>query len=176
MIDPKAILIEILRNHHDSEKWVGAPFEAIKRVSNSKVGSVGQEFLEKLCKKFGYVCEFPENKKGEKAKQSPWDIKLENIEFELKTATEDVSGMFQFNHIRYHRAYDALICLGISPADIYFGVWSKADLTTGKAGNLVSMEKEANASYKLSKKASSLHPIEKFKDQFKAFVQEYNRR
>ncbi|HRN50138.1 MAG TPA: hypothetical protein PLC52_05000 [Anaerolineales bacterium] len=84
------------------------------------------------------------------------------MKFELKTATEDVSGSFQFNHIRYHRPYDAVLCLGVTPNNLYFGVWSKAEITTGKAGRLVSMEKGGNASHKLTKKLSSLLPISKF--------------
>jgi len=71
------------------------------------------------------------------------------VTFELKTATEDIGGSFQFNHLRYHREYDAVLCIGIAPSDIYMGSWTKADVATGAAGKLVSMEKGANASYKL---------------------------
>ena len=126
------------------------------RISNTKVGSIGQNFVEKLCEEMHMPCEFPLNVRGRRSKQSPWDTKISEIEFELKTATEDVNNNFQFNHIRYHRPYDALICIGISPEDIFYGVWSKADVTTGQAGQLVSMERKANTSYKLTKRASDL--------------------
>ena len=63
-------------------------------------------------------------------------MKIQGISFELKTATEDVHGNFQFNHIRHHRVYDAVLCVGISPDAIYFYAWSKADVATGRAGNL----------------------------------------
>jgi len=89
---------------------------------------------------------------------------------DYKTATEDTSGHFQFNHIRYHRPYDALLCLGVSPDSLCFGVWSKAEVTTGKAGNLVSMEKGANASYKLTKTREQLLDIGMFPETLAAFV------
>ena len=46
--------------------------------------------------------------------------------------------------------------------DILFGAWLKADIVTGKAGRLVSMEKRSNASYKLTKSANQLYPISRF--------------
>lgn len=63
--------------------------------------------------------------------------------------------------------------MGVSPEDIYFNVWSKADVSTGKAGSLVSMEKAGNASYKLTKKANQLHNIDKFQNVMQAFIKKY---
>ena len=173
MVDASGLMIEVLKTHSDSSKWVGAQFEHIKRVSNSKVGEVGQDFIERLCKAYNFDCIFPTNAKGEKQKQSPWDIKVEGVTFELKTATEDVSRSFQFNHIRYHRKYDAVICLGVGPQVIFFNVWSKADITTGNAGNMVSMEKAGNASYKLTKKATNLLPIDNFQEVMSKFLMKF---
>lgn len=162
MCDPKAILLSVLERHGDADKWKGADFERIKRISNSKVGEVGQDFIERLCRCVGLSIAFPESDKGKRLKQSPWDVSIEGVKFELKTATEDVSGSFQFNHVRYHRPYDALLCLAISPADIRFACWSKPDVSTGKAGSLVTMEKGANASCKLTKRPDQLYPISDF--------------
>lgn len=173
MIDAKEILLEVLGNHGDASKWNEATFEHIKRVSNTKVGEVGQDFIEKLCDDLSYECVFPLNKKGVRAKQNPWDIQIDGVQLELKTATEDVSGSFQFNHIRYHRPYHGVLCLGVSPNDIYFDIWSKAEISTGKAGTLVSMEKGANASYKLTKKPQALHPIKQFDTQLRLFISNY---
>lgn len=170
MIDPKGILLEVLSNHNDANKWNESTFEHIKRVSNTKVGEVGQDFVEQLCINLGYECIFPLNKKGARAKQNPWDIQINGVQLELKTATEDVSGSFQFNHIRYHRPYQGVMCIGVSPHEIFFNVWSKADISTGVAGTLVSMEKNANASYKLTKKPIGLHPIDTFDNKLTHFL------
>ena len=88
----------------------------------------------------------------------------------MKTASEDVKGAFQFNRIRYHRDYEALLCIGIAPTNIFMGVWSKVDVLTKKAGNLVTMEKGANASYKLTKRPDQLLPIGEFEDQVLALL------
>ncbi len=168
--DPVSLLCEVLAEYADTDKWRDQPFEHIRRIPNTKVGDVGQDFVEKLCAECGFVCIFPEKKDGTRRRQSPWDIRIEGTAFELKTASEDVSGSFQFNHIRYHRPYDALLCIGVAPASIHVGAWSKADVTTGKAGNLVSMEKGANASYKLTKRPDQLSPIIEFEDLIMALV------
>ena len=174
MCDYNTILKEVISKYRDADKWNKAEFEQMKRLSNSKVGDVGQDFVEELCSHFGFTCEFPENTRGKRARQSPWDIRINGIEFELKTATEDVSGAFQFNHIRYHRPYQALLCLGISPNDIFFEIWSKAEITTGVAGNLVSMEKGANASFKLTKKPAVLKPITEFNIALNEFISNFS--
>jgi len=173
MIEYKDIFAEVLRNHSNDPKWANAAFGGIKTLSNTKVGSVGQDFVEKLCNLLKMECSFPVNAEGKRAAQSPWDIQINGIKFELKTATEDTSNHFQFNHIRYHRPYDALLCLGVSPEKLYFGVWSKADVTTGKAGNLASMEKGANASYKLTKSREQLDEVNVFYEKMKQFTNNF---
>ena len=170
MVDASTILASVLTTYSDHPKWENAPFGNIRSVPNTKVGDVGQDFVEKLCEELGLKTEFPENKKGKRKRQSPWDIRIEGTTFEIKTASEDISGSFQFNHIRYHRHYDALLCIGIAPANIYVGAWSKADITTGKAGNLVTMERQGNASYKLTKTPGQLKPITEFYDQILSLV------
>ncbi len=163
MCDPREILLDVLAGYADSDKWTNAEFEHIKRISNTKVGDVGQDFIERLCRCKGLEIRFP-GSGGKRARQSPWDVQIESVRFELKTATEDIGGNFQFNHIRYHRSYDALMCLGISPGNISVGCWTKAQVTTGQAGRLVSMEKGANASYKLTKRPEQLQPISEFEN------------
>ena len=164
MCDPYTFLAEVLDRHSDHSKWDGALFGKIKQISNTKVGSVGQDFVEILCQSIGFEVAFPMTTDGKRIAQSPWDIRIEEITFELKTATEDINRNFQFNHIRYHREYDAVLCIGISPDSIVFDVWSKAEITTGKAGKLVNMEKGTSASYKLTKSNDQLHPIFEFED------------
>lgn len=173
MSDPIKLFEIVLSEFYNDTKWDNSVFGKIKTISNTKVGSVGQLFIERLCCELAMPCFFPINTKGKRSTQSPWDIKIADIEFELKTATEDTSGKFQFNHIQYHRTYQGLLCLGVSPSNLYFGIWSKADVVTGNAGKLVSMEKEANASYKLTKAISQLYKIDHFQSEIIKFASEY---
>lgn len=178
MSDPLTLFATVLEKFDNHSKWNNAIFGKIKTISNSntKVGSVGQLFIERLCGELSMPCSFPLNPEGKRLTQSPWDIKIPDIEFELKTATEDTNGNFQFNPIRYHRTYQGLLCLGVSPTNLYFGVWSKGDVATGKAGSLVSMEKGANASYKLTKAPLQLHEIANFQSEIRKFAEDFKRK
>ncbi|MCT7611350.1 hypothetical protein N5U14_10925 [Aliarcobacter butzleri] len=169
MCDYKKIFKDVLIQNNNHSKWNSGDYKDIKLLANTKVGDVGEGFIVKVCEELGIPYEFPLNKKGEHSRTSPWDIKINGITFELKTATEDIHESFQFNHIRYHRKYEAVLCLGVSPNSLQFNLWSKADITTGKAGNLVSMEKGANASYKLTKKKNALFDITEFEIRIKEF-------
>lgn len=162
--------LHALSQHENATKWTGATYEKMKKIPNTKVGAVGQDFIESICNELEFKCEFPIKNDGNRATQSPWDLKINDITFELKTATEDTNGNFQFNHVRYHRPYQAILCLGVSPDALYFNLWSKADVVTGKAGNLVTMEKGANASYKLTKRPGQLYPIDLFKAKLEEFL------
>ncbi len=173
--DYKHLFISALAKNVDNPKWKEGDFVGIKTVSNTKVGSIGQDFIEGLCEVISIPCVFPLKKDSSRAAQSPWDIEIKGIKFELKTATEDTNGSFQFNHVRYHRPYDAVMCLGVAPNALYFGLWSKADVVTGKAGGLVTMEKGANASYKLTKKPSGLLPIINFEEKLNEFIETFIR-
>ncbi len=164
MVDPIELLKSVIATYANNPKWVGAPLGDIKILSNTHVGDAGQDFIKEWCQVHNLVCESPESS------QSPWDIQIESITFEIKTATEDVNGNFQFNHIRHHRDYQALICLGISPDMILFDVWRKGDVWEGKAGHLVSMDKDSSATFKLTKKPAELLPISEFSDKIRNLV------
>ena len=173
MQDYRGLFKAIVDKHKNHSKWESGDFIGIKSISNTKVGAVGQDFIESLCDSLNITTVFPLNNINKRATQSPWDIQINNVKFELKTATEDTHGKFQFNHLRYHRNYQAVLCLGVSPNDLYFNLWSKADVVTGKAGNLVSMEKSANASYKLTKSKIDLLHLNVFEQTIREFTDNF---
>ncbi len=78
------LFIEALSKHNNHSKWDNALFGQIKIISNTKVGSVGQDFIILLCDKLRIPYELPKTKTGQNATQSPWDIKIMDITFELK--------------------------------------------------------------------------------------------
>lgn len=158
------LMKDVIANYENSPKWVNAPLGDIKILSNTHIGDIGQDFIKKWCDAEGLVWEASEST------QSPWDIKIESITFEVKTATEDVKDNFQFNHIRHHRNYQALLCLGVAPDEILFDAWRKGDVVEGKAGNLVTMDKGSSATFKLTKKRAVLRPITEFSDKISDLV------
>ena len=162
-VNYKQLFKDSIQKFPNSAKWACGEFCGIKTVSNTNVGNVGEDFILKYAKQLGFDVKKPENR-------TSWDIKINGINYELKTATEDVHCKFQFNHFRTHRAYDAVICLGVSPNELYFTVLTKMELLDK---NLVSMEKGANASYKWTAAKKDLIPISIFKEMIEEFTKEF---
>lgn len=79
--DYRRLFIKAIKRNVDSQKWHKGDFIGIKTVSNTKVGSVGQDFIESLCKTLSIPCKFPLRKNKTRATQSPWDIEINGIKF-----------------------------------------------------------------------------------------------
>lgn len=150
---PIQILIEVIRDKSPTSKWTDAPLEKFRHVENTNRGEIGEEFLRRFLKYHGIVA-------GNGSRISPTDLRIYDCRFEVKTASEDKGGNFQFNHIRHDREYDYLLCLGIAPDEILFAVWSKGEVAEGKAGRLVRMAEGQSVTFKLTKKKTVLTPIE----------------
>lgn len=156
MRDAIELMKNVITTYNNNPKWTNAPLGEIKVLTNTHIGKVGQDFIEQWCQAHGINYELPPST------FSPWDIQIESVTFEVKTATEDIHGKFQFNHIRHHRDYQAVIGLGITPDKILFDMWRKGDIVEGRAGKLASMDKGSSATFKLTKKPSELYPITQF--------------
>ncbi len=162
--DPNSLLIDIAKEKHIDKKWTDKPFFIIKILANTSKGDLAEEFIVRYCKQLGFTLEDKATRLGD------YDKVINGKRFEIKMATEDVSGNFQFNHLRYDYKYDGVICIGVSPDSILFDIYSKGDLATGKAGTLVSMGRGQNSSFKLTKSKASLKPINRFKNSLADFI------
>ena len=111
------VMQAVIARYHNHPKWVNAPLSGIKTLNSTHVGSAGQDFLRSWRELNGLTWERSDSV------QSSWDARIEGITFEIKTATEDKRGNFQFNHVRYHRSYQALLCLGVGPDALLFNAW-----------------------------------------------------
>ena len=82
---------------------------------------------------------------------SPTDLQVGKLQLEVKTASLGANGTFQFNHIRLDRSYSHLLCLGICPHEVVFGMWRKGAVAEGRAGRLVRMAEGQGVTYKLTR-------------------------
>ena len=144
------------------EKWRGAPFGGVKAIAPTNVGDVGEAFAVEALREIGYAdaAKNPEPR-GE------WDISANGKTLEVKTASEDVSGVFQFNGVRYDTKFDLLLVVGIAPDAVHFNFYTRnnfADLT------LVKMAKGIAGSYKLTRKKADLFPIGEFAEKCAEFL------
>lgn len=164
-ITPITILLEVIRDHSTVSKWTDAPLEKFRQVENTNRGEIGEEFLRRFLKQHGI-------KAGNGSRVTPTDLRIYGTAFEVKTASEDRGGNFQFNHIRLDRKYDYLLCLGISPSDIFFNVWTKGAVAENKAGTLVRMAEGQNVTFKLTKRKAAMKPIEELPDWIRSTLHE----
>ncbi len=156
-MNPVELLIEVINDHAPPSKWTGAPLEGFRRVANTNRGQIGEDFIRRYLCAHGVAT-------GNGSRVTPTDLTIGSKFFEVKTASEDVSGNFQFNHIRLDRQYDYLLCLGIAPDSVWFNVWRKGELAEGKAGTLVRMAEGQSVTFKLTKRLDSMRPIEELPD------------
>ena len=137
MTNGERVMLDVLEQRAGHEKnvdvteWPNMPFGRIKLLSNRGVRDVGVDFIARLCCEIRLDCEFPAHRRALRSWRNPWDMKINGVTFEVKTSTEYVPGRFQFNHVRPHRSYEAVLCLGMAPDAILFGAWSKADIARG---------------------------------------------
>lgn len=156
MTNAVQLMQSVIDKYANDDKWTNAPLGAVKSLSNTHIGDIGQNFVEEWCRYLGMTWESSDSR------QSAWDARIQGITFEVKTATEDTNGNFQFNHIRHHRQYQAVLCLGIAPDTVLFDAWRKGDVSEGKAGRLVTMDRGSSATFKLTKKRTDLRPVSEF--------------
>ena len=160
------LMREVIASRRNDSKWLNAPLGDVKVLSNTHIGDVGQDFVQKWCAHLGL------DWAGSGSRQSSWDARIEGVTFEIKTATEDIHRSFQFNHIRHHREYQALLCLGIAPDTILFDAWRKGDVSEGRAGHLVTMDRGSSATFKLTKRRTALRSLGEFEDRIAEIVAE----
>ena len=172
MTDEERIMLDVLEQRAGREKsvdtteWPNLPFGKIKRLSGSDVRDVGVDFIARLCCEIGVDCEFPARRRALRSWQNPWDMKINGVTFEVKTSTEYALGGFQFSHVRPHRSYEAVLCLGMAPDAILFGAWSKADIARAASSKPAAFDQTA-PTQTLRKHRSELKPIEEFEEHIK---------
>lgn len=152
-VSPVELLLAVIQEHSRVSKWTGATLESFRHVANTNRGQIGEDFLRRYLDIHGI-------KTGNGSRLTPTDLTIANAKFEVKTASEDVGGSYQFNHIRLDREYDYLLCLGVSPESIRFNAWRKGVVAENGAGKLVRMAEGQSVTFKLTKRPDAMEGIE----------------
>ena len=152
------LMLEVIRDHSPVSKWSGATLEPFRQVANTNRGDIGEDFIVRYLQHF----DIPVTKS--ESRVHPWDLDIAGLKFEVKTASEDSSGSFQFNHIRLDRGYDYLLCLGVRPEEIVFNAWRKGEVSEGVAGTLVRMAEGQSVTHKLTKRPDTMKSIKDLPD------------
>src|SRR3954469_24724795 len=103
MPDALEILLKIANDKTTLGKWDNQPLKLIKVMANSTKGDLGELFIREYARALGFDVTEKKSRLGD------FDVQIDGRTFEVKMATEDVSGCFQFNHIRYDYKYEWLL-------------------------------------------------------------------
>ena len=135
------------------DKWYNSKYGVVKAAANTPKGDFGEEVVALFINIIvGMPTDIINGGKG------PFDLLTKSgVTIENKLATEDTSGGFQFNGLKKDVDYDYAFCLGVSPNDLWFGIWSKKEVEK----LTVSMTKDGSDSFKLSarKKANAMYSM-----------------
>jgi len=150
---PIKLLIKIIGEHKPKDIWQDSPLIGYRLLENTNRGAIGEEFIRRFLHDAGF-------KVSNGNRTSETDMKIGSRRFEVKTASLGSNGTFQFNHVRFDRSYDYLLCLGICPQEIVFRMWRKDDLVEGHASKTVGMAKGQSTTKKITKKLTDMQKIE----------------
>lgn len=162
-MNPLDLLVEIIHEHSPEDIWRDSPLIGYRLLGNTNRGEIGEEFVRRFLTAHGIAV-------GNGSRTSQTDLLIEDLKFEVKTASLGAAGTFQFNHVRLDRAYDLLLCIGICPRDVVFNMWRKGAVAEGRAGRLVRMAEGQAVTYKLTKKLDDMKPIAELPAEVKSAV------
>lgn len=148
-MSPVDLLVEIIREHAPEDIWQESPLIGYRMLGNTNRGEIGEAFIQRFLQQHGIDA-------GNGSRTSKTDLRVNDLRFEVKTASQGAKGTFQFNHIRLDRPYSYLLCLGICPQEILFNMWRKGMVAEGQAGTLVRMAEGQAVTYKLTKRLEGM--------------------
>ncbi len=162
-VNPIKLLVEIIKEHAPEDIWQGSPVAGYRQLGNTNRGEIGEEFVRRYLEKSKIVVT-----RGTRTALT--DMGVLKSHFEIKTASLGANGTFQFNHVRLDRKYHYLLCLGICPKDVVFGIWRKGDVAEGRAGALVRMAEGQSITFKITKKLVDMKPVQEMPHEIQRLV------
>lgn len=159
-MNPVELLVSVIHEHTPEDIWQGSPLIGYRLLGNTNRGEIGEEFIRRYLAQHGISA-------GNGNRTSRTDLRVESLQFEVKTASLGSNGTFQFNHVRLDRMYSYLLCLGICPDRLVFDMWRKGEVAEQKAGSLVRMAEGQAVTYKLTKKVKDMVDIEALPDRIR---------
>jgi hypothetical protein len=161
--NPIKLLVGIIKEHAPEDIWQGSPIAGYRLLGNTNRGEIGEEFVRRYLEK-------SKIKVTRGLRTALTDMGILKSHVEIKTASLGANGTFQFNHVRLDRRYNYLLCLGVCPKDVVFGIWRKGDVAEGLAGTLVRMAEGQSITFKITKKLSEMRPIREMPGEIKRLV------
>lgn len=122
------IIGDLVKNRdHKKDNWnAKSRFLSVKNLNNDETGEVGELLLQEIFSKNGHKVEY---EKAITSENKDWDIIIDDIKIEVKTATIGrVSKTFQHEKFFKNRNYDAFIFLDFTPNELWATIAAKKDI------------------------------------------------
>lgn len=122
-------IIEDLIKNRDRQKdnWSSqSKFLSVKNLNNDETGEVGELLLYDIFNRNGHKVEY---EKAVTSENKDWDIVIDDIKIEVKTATIGrVAKTFQHEKFFKNRNYDSFIFLDFTPDELWATIGAKKDI------------------------------------------------
>jgi hypothetical protein len=162
------ILNQILTEAQDKWNNPNSKYISYRKLQIDKRGSFGERILKEFLSKIYYRRITIEYNDGD---QGDWDLKYNNIKFEIKTSSLDVNDKFQNEGLKEKGDYDIIFFLGIAPDDLYIKFVKIEDIPFKKLHNRE--KRKTGRGYKWDFKKEQMKLItslKEFKDEFEKVV------
>lgn len=117
------VLYEVLEREQESNRrvqWQYSPFKAlVPQVSIRRIGSIFEQFIIALC--LVHSIDYS------KPMSTDYDIIIKGKRIEIKGCTLGINGSFTANQIRPQQGYDYVLLVCLSPFDIHYHLYTKAE-------------------------------------------------
>ena len=145
-----------------STKWrSSSKYVRIKGLEIDKRGSFGERLIKHIFEKEGVSVVYQGGNPGD------WDIVVNNVRIEVKTASMDVNGKFQNENIKDTEDCDCICFIGVAPDSIFMKLEKICEIDFSKLHNRAS--KGTGAGYKWDLKPDDMTEIKTSEEVVKMF-------
>ncbi|TSC95221.1 MAG: hypothetical protein CEN87_233 [Parcubacteria group bacterium Licking1014_1] len=126
------IISDLIKNRdHQKDNWnEHSKYLLIKNLNNDETGEVGELLLQDIFTRNGHKVEY---EKAVTSEDKDWDIIIDDIKIEVKTATIGrTAKTFQHEKFFKNRNYDAFIFFDFTPNELYVTIGRKKDIVWKK--------------------------------------------
>ncbi len=155
-LDDIALMLLKRIRHEAQDVWAdpSSKYREFRNLQIDKRGSFGERFFASVLTNI-YIRRLKvEYNDGD---QGDWDLKFNNVKFEIKTSSLDVNSRFQNEGLKDNGDYQGVMFLGISPDQLYVKFMLKEDIPFKRLHNRESAK--TGKGYKMDFKMSDMIPV-----------------
>jgi hypothetical protein len=119
------ILNEVSKEAQNEWLDENSKYKLYRNLQIDKRGSFGERFFAQSLSSIYFRRLKLEYNDGD---QGDWDLKFNNIKFEVKTSSIDINKKFQNEGIKPDGNYDGILFLGVTPNNLYIKFILKNDI------------------------------------------------